>query len=186
MIKFSSFSKPGWLAAGAIGLLILAPSAAVATSTGLTELIGSGGQRADVTNAGQLTTAEAAPRSFVARTLAVDASGKTPCATLPVISRSKGFVLTEIAVNPVNLTAPAPNSAFTVIEGSKCGSASQTFAQINPSSLGLTVLPINPGIAIPKGGTLTFEAFNDVTYVVSVFGYTVPASDAPGYTPVKG
>jgi hypothetical protein len=63
MSRLGNLSRPGWLVIGAAGALILAPSAAMATATGLSELTGPGGQRAAVTDAGQLATAQAAPSS---------------------------------------------------------------------------------------------------------------------------
>jgi hypothetical protein len=51
-----NLSRGGWLAAGIVLAFVLAPSAAIATAAGVTEVTGPGGQRAAVTDAGQLTT----------------------------------------------------------------------------------------------------------------------------------
>jgi hypothetical protein len=56
MSRLGNLSRPGWLVIGAASALILAPSAAMATATGLSELTGPGGQRAAVTGAGTYAT----------------------------------------------------------------------------------------------------------------------------------
>jgi hypothetical protein len=46
----------------------------------------------------------------------------------------------------------------------------------------MTVLPVDPGLAIPEGGTFSF-AVQDMGAFVALYGYKVPASEISGYTP---
>ena len=58
----------------------------------------------------------------------------------------------------------------------------QVITTLTPASLGMTVLPLDPGLAIPKGGTFSF-AVQDMGAFVTLYGYKVPASEISGYTP---
>ena len=65
--RIGNLNRGGWLAAGIVLAFALAPSAAIATAAGVTEITSPGGQRATVTKAGQLTTAPASAGSFEIR-----------------------------------------------------------------------------------------------------------------------
>jgi hypothetical protein len=181
MSRFSNLSRPGWLVLGAVGVLILAPSAAIATSTGLTQLVGSGGQHAAVTSAGQLTTAQAAPSSFEIEFSATTSS--SPCVSMPVISKTEAFVVTEIAVDTYDLPSAGSDDTVDAFHGAGCGSKNG-FLQLNPATLGMTTVPVSPGYAIPKNGSLSFEGTGGTEANIDVFGYKVPARDATRYTNV--
>jgi hypothetical protein len=182
MSRMGNLSRTSWVVIGVVGALILVPSAAVATAAGVTELVGTGGQRAAVSDAGQLSTAEAAPSSFDIEFNATTA--KDACVSLPVISKTEGFIVTEIAVDTYQLPSPGEDSAIAAYRGTGCVGTSG-FIQVNPPSLGLTTIPMDPGYAIPKGGSISFEGTNNTEANIDVFGYKVPAKDAPGYTTVQ-
>jgi hypothetical protein len=181
MERISNLGRTGWLVAGILAVIALAPSAAVATAVGVTELAGPGGQRAAVTDAGQLTTTQAAPGSYAVRLSSADAPATHVCEPLPVFSTTKGFIATEVAVDAYDVSAPGDNTAVAIFEGTGC-QLRLALEQINPASNGLTVIPVDPGIAIPKGGSMSFEVL-DMGALVTVYGYTVPASDVTGYSP---
>ena len=181
MWKVSNLGRTGWMVIGAIGALVLVPSAAVATATGLTGIVGSSGQQAADTDAGQLATAEAAPGSF--EILFNANSTTTPCVSLPVISKTDGFIVTEIEIDTYQLATTPGNSAVAVYHGAGCIGANG-FLQVNPPSLGLTTAPMDPGYAIPKGGSLSFLGADGTAANIDILGYKVPAKDVPGYTEV--
>jgi hypothetical protein len=181
MSRIGNLSRPGWLVIGAVGALILAPSAAVATATGLSELTGPGGQRAAVTDAGQLATAEAAPSSFELEFY--DTTSSSPCASMAAISKTQGFIVTEITVDTYALPAPGGDNTIDAYTHPGC-SGKNGILQINPATLGITTMPLTPGYAIPKGGSLSFLGTNGTEANIDVFGYKVPAKDVPGYTKV--
>lgn len=176
-----NLSRGGWLAAGILLAFVLAPSAAIATAAGVTELTGPGGQRAAITDAGQLTAAPASADSFETRGGTEDTTLTTPqCLTLSPFSATTGFVITQISVS-VDSDPDPGTSDLGLYEGSGCDSH-RVITTLTPASLGMTVLPAGPGLAIPEHGTFSF-AVQDMGAFVTVYGYKVPAREVSGYTP---
>jgi hypothetical protein len=180
MKSLANMSKAGWLVAGILVAAVVAPSAAIATSAGLTQLDGSGGQRAAVTNDGQLTTAEAAPSSYEDRLSSADAPSAKACENLPAFSSSAGFIVKDLVVDAYDVSGPSDGTAVAVFLGSGCA-LKNGVAQINPSSNGTTVIPLSTGLVVPRKGIISFEVF-DMGALVTAFGYTVPSKDAPHYS----
>jgi hypothetical protein len=180
MKNLANMSKAGWLVAGILVAAVLAPSAAIATSAGLTQLEGPGGQRAAVTNDGQLTTTEAAPTSYEDRLSSADAAGTTACENLPVFSSSAGFIVKELVVDAYDVSGPSDSTAVAVFVGPGCA-LKNGIEQVNPTSNGDTVIPLSTGLVVPKKGTISFEVIH-MGALVTAFGYTVPSKDAPHYS----
>jgi len=53
--------------------------------------------------------------------------------------------------------------------------------QLSYTTPGITSLPIDPGVALPEGGTISVNVLG-LGVLVAFFGYTVPAGDVPAYT----
>jgi hypothetical protein len=176
-----NLGRGGWLAAGILLAFVLAPSAAIATAAGVTEITGPGGQRAAVTYAGQLTTAPTSAGSFETRGGTEYTTLSAPqCLTLPAFSATSGFVITQITVS-VNSDPDPGTSDLGLYQGSGCD-LKRVITALTPASLGMTVLPVDPGLAIPRHGTFSF-AVQDMGAFVTVYGYQVPAREVSGYTP---
>jgi hypothetical protein len=73
-----------------------------------------------------------------------------------VISKSDGFIVTQITVDTYQLPSAGIGNTIDAFHGADC-SAKSGFLQVNPPSLGMTTVPMDPGFAIPKGGSLSFE-----------------------------
>ena len=183
MNRIKSLSRSGWLVVGLLAGLVLAPSAAIATATGLTELVGPGGHRASVTIAGQLNVAQAAPSDFAFRLASVDTTSSF-CQAAHVISHKLGFIVTEITVDTFDLPSPGANDSVVIFEGAHC-TPKMVVTVVNPGSFGLTVVPLNPGLGLPAGGTMSIKV-SDMGALANIYGYTVPSKDVPGYTPNGG
>jgi hypothetical protein len=179
--RIRNLSRGGWLAAGIILALVLAPSAAIAAATAVTEITGPAGHRAAVTDAGQLTTTPASAGSFEFGGGSEDTTLTTPqCLNLAPFSATAGFVVTQIAVSVTSDPNPG-TSDIALYEGPGCHLAG-VITELTPPSLGMTVVPADPCLAIPKNGTLSF-AVQDMGALVTVYGYKVPASEISAYTP---
>ena len=77
---------------------------------------------------------------------------------------------------------PSPGTSdLGLYEGPDCD-VTQVITTLTPASLCMTVLPLDPGLAIPRGGTFSF-AVQDMGAFVTLYGYKVPASEISGYTP---
>ena len=181
MHRIRNLSRGGWLAIGILLALVLAPSAAIATAAGVTEITGPGGQRAAVTDAGQLDVTQTTAGNYEVRDGSEDTTLTTPaCLSFPAISATTGFVIKEITVSVDSDPSPG-TSDLGLYEGPDCD-VTQVITTLTPASLGMTVLPLDPGLAIPKGGTFSF-AVQDMGAFVTLYGYKVPASEISGYTP---
>jgi hypothetical protein len=174
------FNGSGWVLAGVLAALVLVPASAAAATIGVTELAGSNGQRADVTRAGQLNTAEAAPGSFVTRLGGADLTSGTQskCVTFPIISTTKAVVIRQFTVTTYSV--PGSLGSVLLYEGPNC-QPSQVIDQLSYAAPDITNLPVDPGIALPKAGTISVNIAG-LGALVALFGYTVPASDVSSYT----
>jgi hypothetical protein len=180
MTRLMQLSRSGWFLAGALVALVVVPAGAAAATIGVTELAGSNGQRAQVTRAGQLDTVEAPPSSFVTRLGGADltTAGQSKCVTFPVISSGKAVVIRQFTVTVYGV--PGSLGSVLLYEGTDC-QASRVIDQLSYAEPGITTLPVDPGIALPKAGTISVS-INGLAALVAFFGYTVPASDVPSYT----
>ena len=180
MKSLRNMNRAGWIIAGVLAVAVVAPSAAIATTAAVTEIRGPGGQRAAVTNAGQLTTTPAAPSTYEDRLTSADAPSSTDCENLPSFSSTAGFIVTEIVIDAYDVSGPADNTAVAVFLGPNC-SVREPVQQVNPATDGATVMPLTPGLTIPAKGTISFEVLHEGA-LVTAYGYTVPAKDAPHYS----
>jgi hypothetical protein len=175
--RISGLSRAGWLAVGLVGGLILAPTAAVAATVMV--LHGANGPAVNATNADQLLTAEAPPSTWVSEYGWNDAAGT--CSNLPAVSTTRGFVVKQINVDVLGATTA--DSVVYVYRGTGC-EGKNTVGEVDANGTN-DVYPFDPGIALPEKGQLSILYNGPVGQVrVQALGYTVPASDAPAYTPV--
>jgi hypothetical protein len=166
-----------WLIAGLAAGLILAPAAAVAATVMI--LHGANGPAVNATSANQLLTAEAPPSTWVSEYGFNAAAGS--CANLPVVSTTRGFIVKQINVDVVGVSSG--DSVAFVSKGPGCASKN-IVGEVDANGNNI-VYPFNPGIALPRGGQVSIRYNGPAAGIrVQVLGYTVPASDAPGYTPV--
>jgi hypothetical protein len=178
--RFVQLSRSGWFLAGALVTLVVVPAGAAAATIGVTELAGPNGQRAAVTRAGQLETAQAPPGSFMTRLGGADltSASQSKCVTFPVISATDAVVIRQFTVTAYSV--PGTLGSVLLYEGPNC-QASRVIDQLSYATPGITNLPVDPGIALPKAGTISVNVLG-LGVLVAIFGYTAPASDVPGYT----
>jgi len=180
MKRLIPLSRSGWFLAGVLVALVVLPAGAVAATIGVTELAGSNGQRADVTQAGQLDATEAPPSSFVTRLGGADltSASQSECVTFPVISSTKAVVIRQFTVTAYGV--PGTLGSVLLYEGPAC-QPSDVIDQLSYTTPGITSLPIDPGVALPEGGTISVNVLG-LGVLVAFLGYTVPAGDVPAYT----
>lgn len=167
----------GWVIVGLVAGLVLVPTAAVAAT--LMVLHGANGPGVNATNANQLLTAEAPPSTWVSEYGWNDAAGT--CSNLPAVSKTRGFVVKQINIDV--LGTEADDSVVYIYRGTGC-SSKNTVAEVDANGANV-VYPFDPGLALPAKGQLSILYNGPVSQVrVQALGYTVPASDAPAYTPV--
>jgi hypothetical protein len=161
----------------AIGAL-LAPAAAIGAA-GLVRIVGSNGKKSEVTAAGQLLTAPAAPSSFRSK---VTAGVGNTCVEVFAVPAGKAFVMTSATANVWQ--NPTPGAAnFLDINLSNVCNFSTPVARVNPPGFGPNVVEFDPGFAVKAGSKVYARTLGDVTADVRIAGYLVPKGAVPASTP---
>jgi hypothetical protein len=177
--RMRNMSRGGWIVIGFVVALLIVPSGvAVAAALKYTGIEGTSGNKADVTPAGQLQEAAAAPNAFFQNSYSqVSSSADADVASPPT---SSALVVTTIHVD--TFVDPSPgddqNILLLVDTGTTCtGSRVGSYLEyLNPDGIGETDVPMAPGLGIPQGDSLCAEAEGSVIAEVSVSGYTVPSA----------
>jgi len=192
MFKLISKGSPGWFAAGVAAAALLIP-AAVGASTVLivAGTVGiSGGStfpnasnHADVSQAGQILTTSATPHFYY---LLESGFGGSLVHEIAAPPKGSALVVTSIHLD-ANPSGGVPETFTTWVGKQGCGgSPLLRVDRVVTAVDGETVLPYEPGVAIPSGTSLCGELDGGVTSAgvgdSTVVGYTVPAASvlAPG------
>jgi hypothetical protein len=172
-------SRGGWIVIGfAVALLIVPSGVAVAAALKYSGIEGTSGNKADVTPAGQLQEAEAAPNALFQNSYSPVTSSEYVDVATPLASSA--LVVTTIHVDTFINPSPGDdqNIVLFVETGTSCsGSRVGSYLEfLNPGGIGETDIPMAPGLGIPQGDGLCAEAAGSVVAEVSVSGYTVPSA----------
>lgn len=180
MSRLRTLSTGAWIAIGLVAGSILAPAAAVAAQT-VVGIVGPNNARAGVTYAGQLRTAEAPPSAM--QVFARNGVVTGPCGDVTANVGARGYVMKQVVFD-VYADSADPGPADFVAVYTDAGCAGQPIAIITPATAGVWSYPLDPGFAIQPGGGLWTKASGQVESNVTVYGYTVPATDVPATTPI--
>ena len=102
----------------------------------------------------------------------------TACRSVAAAPTGKALILRDMRVNV--FSNPSPGSGNAVVFYTDSGCAPQTIvADVNPPSVGLTVVPFDPGFAIASGQGLYAEALGSVEAETYADGYAVAAGQVP-------
>jgi hypothetical protein len=142
----------------------------------------SGTNRALVDGAGSLQTADAPATEFLSERAFF--TGTSADQTVVTPRTGKALVVKTIQVNTMINPAPGPNEYIVFFVGnSSCTQAGRSNPVVTPAGLGVTVLPFDPGLAVPAGDVLCGRS-NDTSatglkFGVSVYGITEPSAAVP-------
>ena len=107
------------------------------------------------------------------------------CVVVATPPKTKALILKTIDVNTNNMTAPpAHNKYVGILVGTNCSNG-RIVAFVNPPGIGLTVIPLDPGVGVPAGQSLWAQAVG-ISVDVSGTGYTVSAATVPASAAVSG
>jgi hypothetical protein len=181
-VRGGRFRGPVWVAVAVAVGLVLAPTAAVATSIGLNQLVGPNGTHAVVSRAGQLSVSPADPNLF--RTFVeFDLSESESCVTAYKVPKGYSFVLTNVTVDTY-VESSAGLGQNTAVFVSKGSTACHTqIGDVNAPGVGDITIPFTPGFVIPAGSSVDVAAGGTIESEVYGQGYLVPVTAAPGETP---
>jgi hypothetical protein len=125
------------------------------------------------------TTAQAAPASaFYHRGGAVFGGGVcSPIATPPA---GKALIVRDVRVNVFQDPSPGTSQYVAFVVGPADTNCSGGGAgEINPPTIGQTVMPFDPGLGVPAGYALSAVASGSVNAQTWVDGFVVPPSSVP-------
>lgn len=190
MSRFNANGRPGWFAAG-VALAVLLVPVTVAAST---VLVVSGTMRIEgqstspssvnhvqVSQAGQMLTTPATPHEYYLRETGFSADWLHVIAAPP---RGRALIVTSLHLDANPAAASGPEEFRAWISSGKGGCSGPQLLSVDrvlSAVDGETVLPYEPGVAIPSGDVLCGEmdkglGSGDTTAV----GYSVPASSVQG------
>ena len=182
MSRIKNLSRGAWIVVGIVVALVLVPTAAFATLS-FVGIEGTSLHKADVTAASQLLAAEASPSKFKAFDSG-SLSSSSGCFKVASIPSTEGYVLRQVQVDVYADPSPGIGQHVLVTDGAGCGGT--IISDVNPGSIGVTVVPFTPGIAVAPGGAISVEALGSVVAEIYALGYTVPPGDVPSSTAVVG
>jgi len=187
MSRLGNMRTRNILAIGALvvvaGMLVV-PGSALGKALKFMGIEGTSGNRADVSAANQLLTTTANPADFYQPGFQFLPSGSTVSFPAPTDS---ALVITSLRIDAYYDPSPGGGSDvfFEVETGTSCaGSMVGTYDEIvNPGGIGVTVIPLDPGVGIPEGDALCAQAgAGGMDSEVNLSGYTVPSSSVTAGT----
>jgi len=131
------------------------------------------------TVSGTVTSQLAPPSAFVNQaTLAVAPS--FGCQTIAQPPSGKALIVRDITVDVY--ADPSPGEAQNVLIYQGTGCTGGSISDVNPATVGVTVLPFDAGLVVPAGSALSAEAEGGVEAETYVDGYSVASSAVPTAT----
>jgi hypothetical protein len=133
---------------------------------------------ANVTNT---VTTQLAPPSAYLHSVSFGLTSSRGCVVLTHPPANKAMIVRDVRVDVFSDASPGPSENVEIFRDTTC---SQTVADMNPATVGETVLPFDPGLGIPAksglsafaGGAVQAEVYTDGNSVASS---AVPATAAP-------
>ena len=123
---------------------------------------------------GTTTSHEAPPSAFV-RSRAIAASGG--CIPIFTAPADKAIVVKTLLVDTYVNPSPSQLDYIAIHLGTDCGSNVVLFD--STTTVGLESIPLDPGVAVPAGQSLSVRTSGDLRAEVYGMGYTVPAGAVP-------
>jgi len=173
--RLKNMSGAGWVVTGIAVTLLLVPTGVAAKGLKVTGIIGTSGNKADVTTTGQLQVGETSPTNFYTHF-----TPNLPSSYGVVAAPPSGDSLIIKSAHPTwggapSLPAEVDLAVFT-------GACTSQVAVVDIVAVGTTPgvvsLSYEPGFVVPGGDTLCARVTGGGA-AVSVNGYVVPSADAP-------
>jgi hypothetical protein len=117
----------------------------------------------------------AAPGAFFHSTT-TNLSHLSGCVKVATPATGKALIIRDVRINVIADPTPGNGQFVDLHTGPFCNIL---VADVNPATIGETVLPFDPGLAIANGNSLWAEATSSVAAEVYVDGYSVPAAQVP-------
>jgi hypothetical protein len=181
MSKVKRMPGFAWLIIGVLVTLLVIPTTAYATGKlKFTGIEGTSTNKVDVTPAGQLLSSAADPNNLYQSggNLTDVSSGDSPFAVATPASDS-ALIITSLTMDVFSVSTPGADNVaiFDVLAGSCTGDRVGSWeTDVNPSTIGLTDIPLGSGFAVPSGDVLCVTVNGTPEFDVWAAGYSVPSS----------
>jgi hypothetical protein len=130
-------------------------------------------------------TVQIAPPSAYIHTTTFAVTSTRGCLVLATPPAGKAMVVREARVDVFGDPTPGPDQDITIYSDTTC---TKQVADVNPGTVGETVLPFDPGLGIPANSGLSARATGAAEAEVYTDAYSVPSGSVPAIaaTPSKG
>ena len=171
--------RSGWLVAGLVAGILLAPTAAVAAGVSVYSLVGPNGTKAAVTKAGQLQTTTIDPTMIRAFSDS-GYTGGNECTRDFTVPHGKSLILTDATWDIWRDPTPGSGNDVWLSTASNCSSFLMDY---NPGSVGAQEFTFGQGIVVTQGHSVyASSAGGNLGAEYYAHGYLVPSADAPNPT----
>jgi hypothetical protein len=126
---------------------------------------------------GSLTATQASASNFVRATV-FGLAGSSGCVVVLAPPAGKALIVTGVEVDTFDDPSPGAGQHVS-LDVSSC---STQVADVNPPSVGATVLPFQPGLVVPAGSNLSAFVSGALQAEVYAYGYLVSASSVSSVT----
>jgi hypothetical protein len=126
---------------------------------------------------GVVTATQTTPGNFL-HFDAVGLGGGGGCHVLATPPAGKAIVLKQIELDVFAKPRPREGQTVEVLTGTTC-SVLKLISDVNPSTIGVTELPFDPGVGVPAGSGVSIVVSGWVQAEAYGFGYAVQSSAVP-------
>jgi hypothetical protein len=121
-------------------------------------------------------TAQLATPSAYLHVMHFAITSSSGCVVVAQPPTGKAMVVRDVRVDVFGDPTPGPDNDLTVYRDSAC---TAIVADVNPATVGETVLPFDPGLGIASGSGLAVRASGGVEAEVYMDAYSVPSGQVP-------
>jgi hypothetical protein len=161
------------LAAGAM----LITSAAMAAATAVNIADPNAASRIAKVDVGNRLAVQEVPPSTYFHAANYDLTNSDGCFAIAMPPSGKSLVIRQVRVDVWKDPTPGQGQYVGIYPNGSCSGAD--VGEVNPAGFGQTIVPFDPGLAVPNGSSLGLFVGGNVGVVVYVDGYQVPSAVAP-------
>jgi hypothetical protein len=121
-------------------------------------------------------TAQQAAASTFQHSAVLGLTGNRGCVVIAQPPANKALIVREVRVDVFNDPSPGPSQTVSIFAGLGCNTI---VGDVNPPTVGQTVVPFDPGIGVPAASGLSAFASGSVQAETYTDGYSVPSSQVP-------
>jgi hypothetical protein len=126
-----------------------------------------------VSLSGTATTQIAPPSAYVHR---FGFDNSSTCAVIAQPPTGKAMIIRDVRIDVFQDPSPGISQLVALYDDTTC---SDLVADVNPPTVGETVLPFDPGLGIAAGSALSMVTNGSVAAEVYTDGYSVPSNQVP-------